>query len=240
LKDLDTWERTQGGNAPGQGQTGPTSVMRKDFDGDEWTGRHKGQFDDLIAAARAKVKSAKAKAAEHAAEAAHDASKSLETKAKPPDDMPQASLSTGLSDMDQLKAEQEAIASRTEPVTSKTLNEPISGAQAFLQHAAEDIPMRDATPPSLPSHQQEDFNPLPSSHERHTAHDQRRYSNANPPSSQYHTPAGSPPQEIASLQRADLLPEKLASLEGTRRVPMFQVPEDPVHDNEGFGATSGG
>jgi E3 ubiquitin-protein ligase RAD18 len=55
LKELDTWERTQGGNAPNQGQSVPTGVMKKDFDGVEWSGKHRNHFDDLVAKARAKI-----------------------------------------------------------------------------------------------------------------------------------------------------------------------------------------
>lgn len=244
LKDLDTWERTQGGNAPGQGQTGPQGVMKKEFDGEEWTGRHKSQFDDLIASARAKVLSAKAKAAKHAAESAASDSKPSERPEDTRQPQAQPAQSKGPSDMDQLKAEQEAIAALTTPITSTTpisALEPISGAQSFLQHAAEDIPMRDPTPSP-------DFDPPPSSqNERHTAHEERRYSYPRPPSSsqqnnptpssqQHYTPTGSP----STLQIEDSLGETFTALrEGTRRVPMFRVPEDPVHDNEGFGANAG-
>lgn len=52
LRDLDAWERSQGGLA--QGNTVGTGVMKKDFDHVEWKGRHKDHFDDLIAVARAK------------------------------------------------------------------------------------------------------------------------------------------------------------------------------------------
>lgn len=54
LRDLDAWERSQGGLAPAQGSTSSTSVMRKDFDHKEWKGKHKDHFDDLIATARAR------------------------------------------------------------------------------------------------------------------------------------------------------------------------------------------
>jgi E3 ubiquitin-protein ligase RAD18 len=55
LKELDTWERTQGGHAPNQGQIVPTGVMKKDFDVVEWSGKHRNHFDDLVAQARAKI-----------------------------------------------------------------------------------------------------------------------------------------------------------------------------------------
>ncbi|KAF2658730.1 DNA repair protein rad18 [Lophiostoma macrostomum CBS 122681] len=50
LKELDTWERTQGGNA----STSTATVMRKDFDSRGHASTHKSQFDDLIANARKK------------------------------------------------------------------------------------------------------------------------------------------------------------------------------------------
>lgn len=270
LKDLDTWERTQGGTAPGQGQTGPQGVMKKDFDGEAWTRKHKegskgyAGFDELIASAREKVKSAKAKADEHAAE--KTASETRPTEPSPVDKKPPHAppMPTELSDMERLKAEQEAIAAQTTPVTATSSIEPISGAAVFFQHAAEEIPMRDPTPPS-------DFNPpLSSQNERHTAHQERRYSIPKEPSSQdarlYNSrqPSSSQPQDppvtshqnhtptstpsIPSVQREDSVGDKLArfsregsvrSPERARRVPMFRVPEEPVKDNDGFGTAAG-
>jgi len=52
LKDLDAWERSQGGLSPGQGSSATTGVMKKDFDHEAWKGQHKDHFDELIASAR--------------------------------------------------------------------------------------------------------------------------------------------------------------------------------------------
>lgn len=52
LRELDEWERTQGGNA----NTKESYVMRKDFDGQGHATAHKSQFDDLIANARRRAK----------------------------------------------------------------------------------------------------------------------------------------------------------------------------------------
>ncbi|KAF2273033.1 DNA repair protein rad18 [Westerdykella ornata] len=57
LRELDVWERTRGGRASA---TEPI-VMRKDFDGKGHAEAHKSQFDELIAAARAKRGVPKAK-----------------------------------------------------------------------------------------------------------------------------------------------------------------------------------
>lgn len=50
LRELDVWERTRGGRATAS----EAAVMRKDFDGKGHAEAHKSQFDELIAAARAK------------------------------------------------------------------------------------------------------------------------------------------------------------------------------------------
>ncbi|KAF2188290.1 DNA repair protein rad18 [Zopfia rhizophila CBS 207.26] len=50
LKELDTWDKTQGGNAV----TLETKIMKKDFDGKSHATTHKSHFDDLIADARKK------------------------------------------------------------------------------------------------------------------------------------------------------------------------------------------
>jgi E3 ubiquitin-protein ligase RAD18 len=55
LKELDVWERTQGGNA----STAEPKIMRKDYDGQAHANAHKNQFDDLIAIAKMKREAAK-------------------------------------------------------------------------------------------------------------------------------------------------------------------------------------
>ncbi|QIW98892.1 hypothetical protein AMS68_004410 [Peltaster fructicola] len=58
LRDLDTWERTQGGNAPSV----PNGIMKKDFDGNGWMKKNHADFSRLVAnARRSKVKAAEAK-----------------------------------------------------------------------------------------------------------------------------------------------------------------------------------
>ncbi|KAI9727905.1 MAG: E3 ubiquitin-protein ligase rad18 [Chrysothrix sp. TS-e1954] len=51
LRELEKWEKVQGGLAPQSG-TGGGQVMEKDFDGMGWARGHKGQFDELIEKAR--------------------------------------------------------------------------------------------------------------------------------------------------------------------------------------------
>ncbi|GAB1735787.1 hypothetical protein NU219Hw_g5132t1 [Hortaea werneckii] len=54
LSDLDTWERTQGGRAPGGQASFAANVMKKDFDGAGWASKNKDEFSRLIADAKRK------------------------------------------------------------------------------------------------------------------------------------------------------------------------------------------
>jgi E3 ubiquitin-protein ligase RAD18 len=55
LRELDIWERTQGGFAPTQSSLMPTNtVMAKDFDAAQWSVNHETDFKRLIANARKK------------------------------------------------------------------------------------------------------------------------------------------------------------------------------------------
>lgn len=54
LRDLDTWERTQGGSAPPNSHSANLGAQIKDkeFDGLGWASKHSDSFKDLIANAR--------------------------------------------------------------------------------------------------------------------------------------------------------------------------------------------
>jgi len=52
LRGLDTWERTQGGNA--SSPSARDDIMAKDFDGAAWAGQNSADFRRLIAQAREK------------------------------------------------------------------------------------------------------------------------------------------------------------------------------------------
>ncbi|KAM3511137.1 hypothetical protein MY11210_005188 [Beauveria gryllotalpidicola] len=71
LRDLDVWERTQGGKAPppsrGAAQAAH-AVKDKEFDGAAWASRHEGSFKDLIADARRTRLAAQKRANDAAAE----------------------------------------------------------------------------------------------------------------------------------------------------------------------------
>ena len=61
LRDLDTWERTQGAMALGRGQSG-VMVKDKNFDAGAWAKEHDESFHDLIAQARKSRDEARRKA----------------------------------------------------------------------------------------------------------------------------------------------------------------------------------
>ncbi|KFH42064.1 Postreplication repair E3 ubiquitin-protein ligase-like protein [Hapsidospora chrysogenum ATCC 11550] len=54
LRDLDMWERTQGGRAPTTGRAVQNAALIKDkeFDGSAWAAKHDTSFRDLIASAK--------------------------------------------------------------------------------------------------------------------------------------------------------------------------------------------
>ncbi|KAH9833614.1 Postreplication repair E3 ubiquitin-protein ligase rad18 [Teratosphaeria destructans] len=54
LRELDAWERTQGGKAPSAQNSSASAIMRKDFDGSGWANKNKDEFSRLIADARRK------------------------------------------------------------------------------------------------------------------------------------------------------------------------------------------
>lgn len=55
LRDLEIWERTQGGMAPNLGPTtGPNTIMAKNFDAGAWSTSHGNDFRRLIEDARKK------------------------------------------------------------------------------------------------------------------------------------------------------------------------------------------
>jgi E3 ubiquitin-protein ligase RAD18 len=59
-RDLDIWERTQGGAAPQSGiSSGPNAVMAKTFDAAAWSANHGDDFKRLIENARKKKDMAK-------------------------------------------------------------------------------------------------------------------------------------------------------------------------------------
>ena len=66
LRDLDIWERTQGGGVPnGNGFSTVTEVRSKDFDAEGWSTKHDDSFKSLIENARRKIAPSKTSVATH-------------------------------------------------------------------------------------------------------------------------------------------------------------------------------
>jgi E3 ubiquitin-protein ligase RAD18 len=137
LRELDIWERTQGGHAPGQGQSAPTGVMKKDFDGAEWSDKHKDQFDDLIAQARIR---AKEKKREREAEGAEGTTLN-------------GTEPTSMSNQDpNIPDIEPSVESLQPPRPTVPINKPPEAtvpALSILSSAAQDLHMRHTTPPKL-------------------------------------------------------------------------------------------
>jgi E3 ubiquitin-protein ligase RAD18 len=55
LRQLESWERTQGGRAPSSSNAMGNNIRSKDFDGASWAAKHDSSFKDLIAQARRKA-----------------------------------------------------------------------------------------------------------------------------------------------------------------------------------------
>jgi hypothetical protein len=235
---LDMWERTQGGHAPGQGQTGHAGVMRKDFDGGEWTGRHKGQFDDLIAQARAKRK------AKVATEEKEQDDTREETTVG---DSMEGLTPTTNGHANGSNSETATIAKPQQPSTNLQQHVDSSPAASMLHSAAQDLRRRSSVssngPPVIPG--------LISTHsipsDSPTGSPLRRTSKdlTSRPSQAQAQPSALP----SALSQEDSLAEKMAEslTDATaedngklKTMDMFRLPESPVNDIEGLGAAPGG
>lgn len=76
LRDLDTWERTQGGSAPPNSHSANLGAQIKDkeFDGVGWASKHSDSFKDLIANARKSRQKAEGTSRESSNEARNQSS----------------------------------------------------------------------------------------------------------------------------------------------------------------------
>ena len=59
LRDLETWDRTQGRQIGNNISNSTNSISRKDFDGTAWAASHDQDFKKLIAEARRKAQTKK-------------------------------------------------------------------------------------------------------------------------------------------------------------------------------------
>lgn len=85
LRDLDVWERTQGGRAQTSGKSAQNAaiIKDKDFDGAAWAARHESSFKDLVASARQSRSAAAKKKAEDQQASTGDETPQQEQNAHP-------------------------------------------------------------------------------------------------------------------------------------------------------------
>lgn len=239
LKDLDVWERTQGGNAPGQGQTGPVGVMRKDFDGSEWTGKHKDQFSDLITQARAKRKSAAAEDAKiEEDKTTHNAMEgvivSSNTSMEPPSTNGTHHTTTKVAESVQRVGMTTADSIPSTSTVSKEITSSPLGS--MLHSAAQDVRRRNSISrsPNGPismhsiSSSVASATPAPSVN----GHEHPRRTLAELPRN--------PVQQEGSIGQAMADATSEGEAGKMKTMDMFRVPESPVNDIEGLGAAGGG
>lgn len=180
LKDLETWERTQGGLASAQGSSIATGVMKKDFDHEDWKDRHKDHFNELIASARAR-RSAPTKERE-------------ELSVEKESSLQDSKMAIGNSNLD----------TTTEPdnhhLPTTTTNDNTASKDSTLKEA----PSNDPTPPTKVMYSS-------------TACEMRN-------------PDTTPHMESQSQHSARYTPSLDGSPEKLKKMPMFQVAEDPIVD----------
>ncbi|KIW00425.1 DNA repair protein rad18 [Verruconis gallopava] len=235
LRDLDVWERTQGGHAPGQGQSGPAPVMRKDFDGNEWTGKHKSQFEDLVAQARAKRKTApSASATEINTVKGVD---TMEGSTTIPDS-PSQVASDGIG-----KANDELPPKIDTSVSASNISEAISSSPvaSMLHSAAQDVRRRTSisggstTASGLIS-----MHSIPNVSATSASIMGMTHSPSGTWKSQRADSDATREREPSISQSETSLPEKLGlQAKNLKQVPMFEVPANPVNDVEGLGSGEG-
>lgn len=247
LQDLDSWERTQGGRAPTVNGMA-SSIMRKDFDGDEWASRNKDDFSRLIADARRK-KSTTAPAPDNPAEtqergtgkentenlgfnssvdAAHDTpdgakdeAEETSSTAQPYSNNPEAiaSIRSKVAAANAGKEITPLINAEFESPSTNDKLEHQSEHQAQWAHS--EHPTRHS---AIPANTAE---PCPAANheallsQAHFGLDERRHSHA-----EHH--GGVQGEECE-------LPEHLTAANKSKKVPMFMIPAEPVTDIDGGG-----
>lgn len=197
LKELETWERSQGGSAPNTA----AAVIKKDFDSQGWASSNKDQFDALIADARRKRGTP---VEENEKGEARD-----ETMKMLPKSVESIELSPGSNQQVDVprryEGNKDALSIIRENVGQASRN---GFAPRSLNQAPEPTSQRNGDSAitngeSLPDAPEEDG--VPASFESPT----RSQTSRGPPSSSLSkNPFSSP----------------------TRKLPMFQVPKDPVAD----------
>jgi E3 ubiquitin-protein ligase RAD18 len=243
LHDLDVWDRTQGGKAP-SAQGLSSTIMRKDFDGDAYSKRHQDDFSRLIADAKRKKSipapgDSASKDVEMAMENAGTGQepstpqKDHNSKADPPADhdsaMPYADNPRALS----------AVREKVHDINLGHTGEPATNADFAISHSipssSQSRPQKsEQNPPSIFNEMigtpgQSDFD--------------RSGSASNPPATSqppvprlvHHTSR----HEHGPYSETCDIPTHLLQPGEAKKLPMFEVPAQPVSDLDG-GASSVG
>jgi len=231
LRDLDIWERSQGGhalnvNGPSNGQN---DVMRKDFDGHGWAESNKDQFAELIANAKRKGAS--------------------QTPKEQQDNQPNGSSATTEAGKTPTPP-----TSSTETSRSPSTTRPYEGNESALSIIRAKVEAANQEDPSLPPHKpplspSAEGKPIPSilSSGIHRPAGATAAAAARRKSSTRRSASRTPPsQDEASGERVQespcTLPEHVSKYVGSptvRKIPMFEVPQAPVSDVEDGSAVGG-
>ena len=217
LRELDQWERTQGGRAPNPNGLAST-VMRKDFDSTAWTNRNKDDFSRLIAEAKRRKgnpanEPERPKAEEAAQVAAVEADGETNDSAQQP--------SNGLDPKRPYENNPEAMASIREKVAAANAGQPIEP----VMNAGFTTSTNGQTPPSpqVPRQSPVKANLAPPGTENPALLEKSHFGLSN----------GATGLDMRS-PKCDLGPSP------AKKVPMFAVPQQPFSDVDGTGEEMGG
>ena len=236
LRDLDIWERSQGGHAPNVNgpSNGQNDVMRKDFDGHGWAESNKDQFAELIANAKRKRASQTSKEQQDPQPNGSSASTEADRTTTPP-------------------------TSSTETSRSPSTTRPYEGNESALSIIRAKVEAANQEDPSLPPHKppispNSEERPIPSilSSGSHRPPGATAAAAARRKSSPRGSSAGRTPSSRDALihegngqgvqESPCTLPEHVSMHMGSptvKKMPMFEVPQAPVSDVENGNAVGG-
>ena len=239
LRELEQWERTQGGRAPVQNGVSST-VMRKDFDGEAWTRKNRGEFGRLIEEARRRKSGSAPEPDKPKDDASQMKDESDQVKNTPSDDVAMDD-SNGHTDENGNLLQAAAEASAPPPEDPSHPYENNTQALTSIRAKVQAANAGEHIEPIYNS----DFGPPPPDHV------QPRAGTENPAlmaknhfgRSNSNDRANSNGLGLDMRARCDVpahLPAHLPASPPVKRVPMFAVPQQPFSDVDGAGGGGGG
>ncbi|KAL4797868.1 hypothetical protein BDV19DRAFT_38968 [Aspergillus venezuelensis] len=145
LRELDIWERTQGGNS-----TTPTdstsSVMRKDFDKPAWSANYDSDFKQLIANARKKSDAVVRSTIPSASQSTSNGSDSAQSLEQPTESSPGAQIPDA---QHAVRDPQEHIVTKTVDKTAPILPQPSREESISMKLSDPEVPINGVTNPAL-------------------------------------------------------------------------------------------